>query len=127
MPRPQHEIPTHLNVEDKVLFGLTVRQFLYSLIGCSMSYGLWDQLAATSLAVRGPIVGVCLLATAALVLLHPLGRPVEEWFVAAAFYIATPRRATWRPIEPCTTNWRPHGVGWQELSPDVDWADEARR
>jgi len=35
MPITHHEVPTHLDVEDKVLYGLTVRQFLYLLVGSS--------------------------------------------------------------------------------------------
>src|SRR5438132_14391804 len=41
-----HEVPTHLNVEDKVVFGLSVRQFLYMLVGSSASYTPWEQAAA---------------------------------------------------------------------------------
>ena len=33
-----HEVPTHLNVEDKVLLGLSVRQFLYVLVGSSVAF-----------------------------------------------------------------------------------------
>jgi hypothetical protein len=32
MTLTHHEVPTHLDVEDKVLYGLTVRQFLYLLV-----------------------------------------------------------------------------------------------
>ena len=39
MRNRQHEIPTHLNVEDKLVFGLTMRQFLYIIVGCSVAYG----------------------------------------------------------------------------------------
>ena len=45
MTLAHHEVPTHLNVEDKVLFGLTVRQFLIVLVGCLASYALWQQAA----------------------------------------------------------------------------------
>ena len=39
MRNHQHEIPTHLNVEDKLLLGLTMRQFLYLIVGCSVASG----------------------------------------------------------------------------------------
>ena len=63
MRRRQHEIPTHLNVEDKLLFGLTARQFLYVLVGLSVSYALWNQLSEAPLALRATVVGAILLVT----------------------------------------------------------------
>jgi len=42
MPRV-HELPTHLQVEDVLLAGLTARQLLRLMIGASLAYGLWDQ------------------------------------------------------------------------------------
>ena len=75
-PYHHHEVPTHLDVEDRVLFGLTVRQFLYLLVGSSASYGLWDQLSATPSLARIGCIGVCLLTTLAFALLRPGGRPL---------------------------------------------------
>jgi hypothetical protein len=123
MRRRQHEIPTHLNVEDKLLFGLTVRQFLYVLVGTSASYGVWNQLDMPT-PVSAGIVGACLLLTAALVLLRPHGRPLEEWLLAACTFAATPRRATWRPCEPAADDWRPARGAWHELTPNLTWIDE---
>jgi PrgI family protein len=119
-----HEVPTHLDVEDRVLLGLTVRQFLYLLVGSSASYGLWDQLAGASLALRATCVGALLLTTIAFALLRPGGRSLEEWLVAALLFLAVPRTSTWRPREPLASDWRPAALAWQELTPSVVWADE---
>jgi hypothetical protein len=124
MLRRHHEIPTHLNVEDKLLFGLTVRQFLYVLVGTSLSYGAWNQLVDAPPALRFAVVGLALIATACHVLLRPLGRPLEEWLLAACSYAATPRRATWRPTEPDPLDWRPPAGAWRELAPSLTWAGE---
>jgi hypothetical protein len=122
-PYHHHEVPTHLDVEDRVLFGLTVRQFLYLLVGSSASYGLWDQLSATPSLARIGCVGVCLLTTLAFALLRPGGRPLEEWLVAGLVYLASPRSSIWRPREPLLTDWRPLGARWQELAPSPVWAE----
>jgi hypothetical protein len=122
MTRVHHEIPTHLDVEDRLLFGLTARQFLYLVVGCSLAYGVWQQPAELPAALRGGLTLVCLLAAALVALLRPLGRPLEEWIVAAAFYAASPRRATWQPREPLVSDWCPPGTSWQELAPDLAWA-----
>ena len=39
----RHQIPTHLNVEDRAIFGLTVRQVGYLVVGCAGAYNLWTQ------------------------------------------------------------------------------------
>jgi hypothetical protein len=119
MPRAHHEIPTHLDVEDKLLFGLTARQFLYLVVGCSLAYGVWQQPGLAD-GVRGGL---------AVALVRPLGRPLEEWVVAGVFYAASPRQSTWRPREPRPTDWRLPSGGWQELAPELDlaWAEDNTR
>jgi hypothetical protein len=122
-PYHHHEVPTHLDVEDRVLFGLTVRQFLYLLVGSSASYGLWDQLSAAPSLARIGCIGVCLLTTLAFALLRPGGRPLEEWLVAGLVYLAAPRSSIWQPREPLVAEWRPLGARWQELAPSPVWAE----
>jgi hypothetical protein len=119
-----HEVPTHLNVEDKVLFGLTVRQFLYLLVGSSASYALWDQSAGLGDAWRAAGVVLCTSVTLAFALVRPAGRALEEWLAAALLFAASPRRATWCPCEPLLSDWRPASADWQELAPSPVWADE---
>jgi hypothetical protein len=117
-----HEVPTHLNVEDRVLFGLTARQFLYVLVGSSASYAFWDQTLGLGEALRVASVAVSLATTLAFALVRPADRPLEEWLAAALAYAATPRRATWQPAEPRSADWRLAGAGWQELAPSLAWA-----
>ncbi len=124
MSARQHEIPTHLNVEDKLIFGLTARQFLYVLVGCTLVYGLWDQLADAPFVLRGAAAAGCLSVAAAIALLRPFGRPLEEWLLAALIYVGRPRRATWQPREPNAAEWRPALAGWHELAPNPVWAED---
>ncbi|MCA1646185.1 MAG: PrgI family protein [Chloroflexi bacterium] len=119
-----HEVPTHLDVEDKVVFGLTVRQFLYLLVGSSASYALWDQAAALGDALRLAGVSACIATTLAFALLRPAGRALEEWLVAGCVFAASPRRTVWQPVEPVPDEWRPAGVSWQELTPALAWAED---
>jgi hypothetical protein len=126
MSTTPHEVPTHLNVEDKVLLGLTVRQFLYLLVGSSASYALWEQTVALGETGRIGSVAVCVCTTLAFALVRPAGRALEEWLVAALVFAASPRQSTWQPREPLAADWRPGGAGWQELAPSPVWADEDR-
>ncbi len=120
----QHEVPTHLNVEDKVLFGLSVRQFLYVLVGSSASYSLWEQSAGLGDALRVPAVAFGVGITLAFALLRPADRPLEEWLAAALVFAATPKRATWAPCDPDPADWRLAGASWQELAPSLAWAED---
>ena len=86
MTTRHHEDPTHLNVEDRVLFGLTARQFLYVLVGSSASYTLWEQTLGLADPLRVASVAVCLATTLAFALLRPADRALEEWLVAALVY-----------------------------------------
>ncbi|HLZ27860.1 MAG TPA: PrgI family protein [Chloroflexota bacterium] len=122
MTTRHHEVPTHLNVEDRVIFGLTARQFLYVLVGSSASYALWDQPLWLGDALRLASVVLTLGTTLAFALVRPADRALEEWLVAALVYAASPRRATWQPAEPSAADWRPKGARWQELAPSLAWA-----
>jgi len=123
MRATRHEIPTHLNVEDKLLLGLTMRQFLYVLVGSSVAYNLWQQTVDLPSPLHVTIPAICALAALAMALLRPFGRPLEEWLFAAGLYIGRPRKSSWRIGEPDPANWRPTNVGWQELAPDLVWID----
>jgi PrgI family protein len=124
MPSRQHEIPTHLDVEDKLLLGLTMRQFLYVLVGSSGAYGLWEQSVSAPLAVRLAMAGACLIVAVALALLRPLGRPLEEWLLAGVLFASSPRSSVWQPCEPDPADWRPANAAWQELAPNLMWASD---
>ena len=124
MLRKHHEVPTHLNVEDKVLYGLTVRQFLYLVVGSSATYTLWDQLSPVATPLRAAVAVACVALTLAFALLRLSDRPLEEWFAAALVYLATPRLSTWWPVEPRPSDWYPAAESWQELVPSPSWGDE---
>src|SRR4051794_30171037 len=124
MPNRQHEIPTHLNVEDKLVFGLTARQFLYLLVGSSVAYALWDQGATGPTPLRISLAALCLLSAAAVALLRPFGRSLEEWLLATLLYFGRPRTAVWQPLEPDAGDWRPSLAGWQELAPSLIWSED---
>ena len=119
-----HEVPTHLNVEDKIVFGLSVRQFLYMLVGSSASYTLWQQAAATGDFVRVSLVALSLATTVAFALLRPAGRPLEEWLAALLVFAAAPRQSVWRPPEPDPADWRLQGASWQALAPSLAWVED---
>jgi hypothetical protein len=127
MRRAHHEIPTHLDVQDKLMLGLTVRQFLYLLVGASLAYAAWEQPAAIPIALRTAIVAGALAVATAVALLRPLGRPLEEWVIVALLHAAQPRVATWQQPEPDPADWHLPSSDWEELAPSLAWDEEDAR
>lgn len=43
MPVQRHEVPAHLNIEDKALAGLTMRQLMVAIIGLALAYSAMSE------------------------------------------------------------------------------------
>ena len=90
----RHEIPTHLDRDDRLIFMLSARQALTAGAGCAVA-------AAVGVSVGGwagyVAAAVCLAGAAGWTFIHPAGRPFELWLVAWAEYAARPRVVSWRP------------------------------
>ena len=117
----RHEIPTHLNVEDKVLLGLTIRQFMELMAGLAGTYSLWNQWPQLPLSCRAALTALSLVMTLVGALCRPGGRAMEEWLLVGLEYLATPRRTVWRPREPELAEWWPRRASWAELTPTLAW------
>lgn len=91
MTTKRHEIPTHLNVEDKAFYGLSVRQVMYLTVGAASGYGLWNQWEALPVGLRLGVALACFLLAAAVALIRPHGRGLEEWAFVALHYAAVPK------------------------------------
>jgi hypothetical protein len=124
MPIQRHEIPTHLNVEDKAFFGLTVRQVMHLTIGLAGGYAVWNQWPDLPAALRLGLAGVGLAQAVALALFRPGGRGLEEWAFVALHYTALPKASVWRPREPERADWRPGAGGWEAWTPTLAWEEE---
>ena len=123
MPR-LYEVPTHLNVEDILLLGLTPRQLVRLAAFTSLAYGLWDQVTVIPPVPRVLAAGLLALIGALVALVQPGGRPLDQWAFAGLAYALAPRRFTWRPPEPEIAVWRvADGSGWVELSPALGWGE----
>ncbi len=119
----RHEIPTHLDVEDKALFGLSVRQVMSLIVGVSLAYGLWNQLPDLVLALRLGLAVVVFLAFAVVALLKPGQRPLEEWLFVVAHYASIPKLAVWYPTEPPLLDWLLDSREWEDLRLEPVWEE----
>jgi hypothetical protein len=122
----RHEIPTHLDVEDKAFYGLSVRQVTHLMVGASTAYAVWNQWIWAPPAARLALAILCFLAAAALALVRPGGRGLEQWAFVVLHHAATPRRSVWRVPDPNPDDWRARGGDWAELAPRVAWRGDGR-
>ena len=81
MPRV-YELPTHLQVDDTLLLGLTARQLVRITVAASVAYELWDLSAAVPAGVRIGATGLVALSGLLLALLQPGARPLDQWVLA---------------------------------------------
>ena len=121
----RHEIPTHLNVEDRAFYGLSARQVTYVTLGCASAYWAWTSALDLPLAVRLSAVALCFLVALTLALLRPLGRSLETWAYLGLRYLALPRRAVWQRalLDPAPD--AESDEGWAEWSPQLAWQEVA--
>jgi len=91
----RHEVPTHLNIEDKAFAGLTMRQLMVAIIGLALAYTAMSE-APLPVAVRLAAGATVLFMTAAISLWQPAGRSLEDWAFVLLRYISTPRVVVWR-------------------------------
>jgi PrgI family protein len=122
MPRV-YELPTHLEVEDQLIAGLTARQLLRLAIAASLAYGMWDQapwLADETRLVLAVVLGAFGVVFA---LLQPGGRPLDEWLLAASLFFVLPRQLVWRPGAALLGQPRSEQVSWAELELNPEWLE----
>ncbi len=122
MPRI-YELPTHLQVEDVLMAGLTARQLVRLMIGSSLSYGVWDQAGWLPHEVRLGVAVVIAAAGLLFALIQPGGRPLDQLLLAGVLYVALPRRLVWRPGTTQLRQPARQQSGWAELALHPDWVE----
>ena len=122
MPRV-YELPTHLQVEDTLIAGLTARQLVRLMLGASLAYGLWDQAVWLPDEVRLPLAIVLAILGVLVALVQPAGRPLDQWLLAGLLFVALPRRLVWRPAALDLHASQRDQSAWAELSLQPAWVD----
>ena len=117
----RHEVPTHLNVEDKAFFGLSVRQTMNLTGGAAGTYGLWNQWPDMPLALRVTLAVLSLLLALAFTLVRVYGRGLDEWLFILLHYVTTPKACRWQTSCLVQHERRTAETAWEELNPAVSW------
>lgn len=78
----EHEVPTHLEIEDKPFFGLTMPQFVTLFVGLAVAAILYNYaLGWLPLGARLVISGLVGLAVLLSVFIRPGGLSLSEWLL----------------------------------------------
>ena len=120
MPRV-YELPTHLQVEDQLVAGLTARQALRLMIRASLAYGVWDQAGWLAQDVRLAVAAVLAVIGVLFAVLQPGGRPLDQWLLAGVLFVVLPRRLVWRPGAVLLHQPPREQPGWAELDLHAEW------
>jgi hypothetical protein len=126
MPRI-YELPTHLQVEDVLIAGLTARQLLRLMVGASLGYGLWDQAVWLPQELRMGLAAAIVIAGLAVALVQPGGRPLDQWLLAGLLFVALPRRLVWRSGAALLRQPTREQSGLAELALHPGWVDLEER
>jgi len=93
---PDHDIPTHLDIEDRLLFHLTIRQCLFIVVGASLGYAAFHALHLFPLVLALGIGLFLPLLAGVLGIMTLAGYPLEHWLAVAGRYALRPRVYVWR-------------------------------
>jgi len=115
------ELPTHLQVEDRLIAGLTARQCLRLVIGASLGYGVWDQVRWVPEEIRLALALVLAVIGVLFALIRPFGRPLDQWLMAGLLFVLLPHRLAWRPGAALPRHPSREQSGWAELELRPEW------
>ncbi len=116
-----YELPTHLEVEDRLIAGLTARQLLRLVLGATLAYGAADQLRWLPDEVRWAVAVAGVIGAMLFTFVRPHGRPLDQWLIVGLMYWMAPRQLVWLPLyEDARTSSREHDR-WAELELNLEW------
>ncbi len=105
-PPARYQIPTHLEVEDKIIsfngIGFTVRQAFLLVLGWSIAVDVWRALdVLTSLGTVGVVLRLVIsgapgLLSCVIALTKVAGRHLESWLLVVLLYHTKPKVYLWR-------------------------------
>lgn len=102
----QFPIPQNVDIEDKLIGPLTLKQFLYLLAGGILEF-LWFSMFDMELFVLISIPTVGLAAAFAFVKIYD--KPFIEFLLVMAHFVVTSRRRVWKRIPGALTARSTHG------------------
>jgi hypothetical protein len=87
-------IPLDVDLEDRLLYGLTPARLGYLVVALLSSFALWSS-PWSLLAVRASVALLVVGVGAVVSWGRWRGRPADEWLVDIALFVARTRRVSW--------------------------------
>ena len=88
-------IPLDVDLEDKLIYGLTPTRLAYLVIGLLGAFATWSTHWAPT-PVRGSVAGVIAIVGAIAAWGRWRGRPLDGWAIDLAVYLVSNHRLQWR-------------------------------
>lgn len=101
-----HKIPNHLEVEDKFILFLSIRQCVIVFVAACIAYevfnGVFQAIPAAGLALVIALVAALLIFVAglALAIIRIHSRGLDEWLFVLLMYAVQPKQYTWHYNQP---------------------------
>jgi hypothetical protein len=90
-------VPLDVDLEDKLLYGLTPTRLVYLLIGLLAAFSTWSAHWAVPFVRGAGAVALAILAAIA-AWGRWRGRPVDGWLSDIVIYVASAYRLRWTPL-----------------------------
>lgn len=96
-----HKVPIHLDVEEKFIFGWTVRQCFILGMGAALGWGLFVQMSGVlPLTVLAQLFSlfcgvVVFVISAGMAFFRLAGRSLEQWALVVLLYVSAPKWYRW--------------------------------
>jgi hypothetical protein len=88
-------IPLDVDLEDKLLYGLTPTRLVYLVVGLLASFATWSQHFASPLARASLAIGIAIVAATA-AWGRWRGRAADSWLTDIAIFAVANYRLQWR-------------------------------
>ncbi len=93
-----YKIPQNVDLEDKILGPLTLKQFLYTLAAGMVTFVSFQVFFAIASPVFYLITGLTWIFTAALVFVRPNDQPFSKFLTSFILFSSRPNRRIWKRI-----------------------------
>lgn len=100
----QFKVPQNIQMEDKIIGPLTMKQFVYLLVGGMITYATIKSYNIAMIAFVGVPVGILALCLA---FIKVQDQPFSKFMFSLASYLARPKERVWQKDRPVYDTQRP--------------------
>lgn len=96
----QFPVPKNIDLEDKIIGPMTLRQFLYVLVGGGIAYSIFKKMTTAGRSELGIIIALPIaLFSLALAFVKIQERPFGDFLASLVIFMTRPRQRVWKREE----------------------------